>query len=1007
MRVRTKLVASCLLLSVIPMVVVGVTSIQVGKRAIVDNLGSQFQLTSRATIREVDRELYAIQQDATAWSSNPIMQKVLSRDIDALVSVKLIKLHRSYPQLAGIVVFDTRGEVIAASPPAAIGSKVVVSQYSAAFAGRRQVRDGHVDPVSHQLVVSFAFPIFAYADSHQVIGVVEVNCRLDVMYDRILPELQQLNLFQDHQRIFLLRQDGLVLMAPGGDQKLVGRMTEQQLMPAQLLGANLEQHRIYREPAGPESLVGASRSTGFKDFKGLGWSAVVMQDLQYAYRPVEQLQRNILTVGLLVIVAVVAAVLLIVRPINRAIANLGEVSKQVASGNFEMHVAYGARDEIGGLIHVFNQMIRNLKHQRAELVRKDYVDSILKTMSDALMVVSPLGEIKTANRATCELLGYTELDLLGRPLTDVLVPGEHDARDPKADAVESLAVTHAEKAYRTAAGRLIPVLYSGAAMRDSAGKLIGVVCLAQDITELKNAEHQLHVARDLAEAASKYKSAFLANMSHELRTPLNAIIGYSEMLEEEAQETAHPTFIPDLQKIQGAGKYLLKLINDILDLSKIEAGKMTLYLEEFEIAGMVNEVAATVPPLVAKNHNRLEVRCASDLGSMRADLTKVRQILFNLLSNACKFTTQGLIELSVERQPPHLLVTVRDSGVGMTPEQQTHMFEAFTQADSTTFVKYGGTGLGLAISRRFCDMMGGTLHCSSEPGQGSVFTVSLPLLVPEPGAAAAPSARVLPEAAGELVAGKTVLVIDDDALVRDLMQRSLTRAGFHVELAGDGPTGLERARRLRPNVITLDVMMPGMDGWAVLNALKADAELASIPVFMVTIVDEQHLGFALGAVEYVTKPIDWQHLDKLLHRYCEGDFDRPVLIVEDNPQTRELLQRNLAKAGWRTVEAENGRVALEKLATHSPAVILLDLIMPEMDGFEFLDALRQDKRWHALPVIVVTAREINEEDRQRLNGQVTNILRKGTYKSDDLIEQIRALMHTQAENAGATSRSDT
>ena len=1003
MRVRTKLFASCLLLSVIPMVVVGVTSIQVGKRAIVENLGSRSQLTSRATIREVDRELFAIQQDATAWSSNPIMQKLLSRDIDALVSVRLIKLHRSYPQLAGIIAFNIRGEVIAASPPAAIGSKVLVSQYREAFAGHRQVRDGHVDPLSHKLVVSFAFPIFASADLHQVIGVVEVNCRLDVMYDRILPELQQLHLFQEHQRIFLLRQDGLILMAPGGDQKLVGRMSQPQLMPAKLLGANLEQHRIYREPGGPESLVGSSRSTGFKDFKGLGWSAVVMQDLQYAYRPVERLQSNILTSGLLIIAAVVAALLFIVRPVNHAIAKLGEVSKQVASGNFDMQVTYAGRDEIGGLIGVFNQMIRNLKHQRAELVRKDYVDSILKTMSDTLMVISPQGEIKTANRATCELLGFAELELLGRPVTDVLVPGEFEVGDPNADAVESLAVTHAEKTYRTASGQLIPVLFSGAAMRDTAGNLIGVVCLAQDITNLKDAERQLHVARDLAEAASRYKSAFLANMSHELRTPLNAIIGYSEMLEEEAQETAHSTSIPDLQKIQGAGKYLLKLINDILDLSKIEAGKMTLYLEDFDIADMVNEVAATVPPLVAKNHNRLAVRCAADLGSMRADLTKVRQILFNLLSNACKFTTQGTIELTVERQPPQLLVTVRDSGVGMTPEQQAHLFEAFTQADATTFAKYGGTGLGLAISHRFCNMLGGNLYCTSEPGKGSVFTVSLPLLVPEPDAAAATAPGSLAEAAGEPVPGKTVLVIDDDATVRDLMKRSLTRAGFHVELAADGPTGLEQARRLRPSVITLDVMMPGMDGWAVLNELKADAALASIPVFMVTIVDEKRLGFALGAVEYVTKPVDWQHLDKLLHRYCDAGLDRPVMIVEDNPQTRELLQRNLAKAGWRTVEAENGRVALEKLASHSPAVVLLDLMMPEMDGFEFLAVLRQDERWHALPVIVVTAREINDQDRQRLNGQVTNILRKGTYRSDDLIEQIRALMRIEADNAAATS----
>jgi CheY-like chemotaxis protein len=289
--------------------------------------------------------------------------------------------------------------------------------------------------------------------------------------------------------------------------------------------------------------------------------------------------------------------------------------------------------------------------------------------------------------------------------------------------------------------------------------------------------------------------------------------------------------------------------------------------------------------------------------------------------------------------------------------------------------------------------MNGDLYCESEPGRGSTFTVVLPLHVADTVAAEATGRVVSSEPASDIVLGNTVLVIDDDADVRDLMKRSLTREGFHVELASDGYTGLERARKLKPNVITLDVMMPGMDGWAVLNQFKADLELSHIPVIMVTIVNEESLGFSLGAVEYVTKPIDWQRLHKLLHRYGDGHLDQPVLIVEDNLQTRELLRRNLANEGWKTVEAENGRIALETLKTISPALILLDLLMPEMDGFEFLDVLREDKRWRALPVIVITAREINEEDRMRLTGQVSQILQKGRYAPDDLIKQIRALIH--------------
>ncbi len=997
MRVRTKLLIIGLLLALVPIGIVGFVSIQVGREAIVENLGSRFKLTARATIREVDRVLFSIQQDATAWSTNPIMQEVLSRDIDARVSARLITLHRNYPQLASIKVFDTGGEVIAASPPYSIGNKVDVSQYESAYAGSRQIRDGHVDPVSNKLVVSFAFPLFAQKDVHRVIGVVEVNCRLDVLHDMILPELLQLNLFQENQRIYLLRQDGLVLMAPEGDQKLVGTIAAEHSVPADLLGTDTERFKIFKEANGVESLAGASRSNGFKEFKGLGWSAVVMQDLRYAYLPVERLQKNILTVALLVTGAVFIIVLVITRRVNHSVTGLTQAANAVARGNFDSRLAYSSGDEIGELVQTFNQMIRELKHQRAELVRKDYVDSIIKTMTDTLMVVSPQGDIKTVNRATCELLGYAEVELLGKPVTDILAEHESGSGSESAGHAESLEVTHAEKWYRTHSGELIPVLFSGSTMRDSAGNLIGVVCLAQDITELKHAEQQLQSARDIAEAANQYKSAFLANMSHELRTPLNAIIGYSEMLQEEAQGLALTAIVPDLQKIQGAGKHLLGLINDILDLSKIEAGKMPLFPEDFDIAEVILEIAATVQPLVAKNRNRLAVDCPEGVGGMRADVTKVRQTLFNLLSNACKFTEQGSIELTVERQDERVLLRVRDTGVGMTTEQQSRLFEAFVQADASTSRKYGGTGLGLAISRRFCRMMDGDLYCESEPGKGSTFTVVLPLQSSDTVVATEPTERdVAPEEAGEIVPGKTVLVIDDDANVRNLMKRSLTREGFHVELASDGYTGLERARKLKPAVITLDVMMPGMDGWLVLNELKANVELSHIPVVMVTIVDEKNLGFSLGAVEYLTKPIDWQRLATLLHRYCDGHLEQPVLIVEDNRDTRELLRRNLAHQGWDVVEAENGRIALERLETISPALILLDLMMPEMDGFEFLNVLRKDKRWHALPVIVITAREIDEEDRKRLIGQVSQIVQKGHYDPDNLIKQIRELIRIQS-----------
>ncbi len=498
------------------------------------------------------------------------------------------------------------------------------------------------------------------------------------------------------------------------------------------------------------------------------------------------------------------------------------------------------------------------------------------------------------------------------------------------------------------------------------------------------------------ELADRHKSEFLANMSHELRTPLNAIIGYSEMLQEDAADLGAEQFSEDLGRINAAGKHLLELINAVLDLSKIEAGKMELYLETFEVAGLVRDIAAVIQPLAGKNANRLEVRCPPETGTMRADLTKVRQALFNLLSNACKFTDRGTVALTVARETidgrDFMMFRVSDTGIGMTPEQLSRLFEAFSQADAATTRRYGGTGLGLALSRRLCRMMGGDVTVESAAGRGSTFTIRLPVVVPE--AAEPPAAAAEPAASDSLGIG-TVLVIDDEAAVRDLMQRFLTREGFRVVTASGGEEGLRRARELRPDAITLDVMMPGMDGWAVLSALKADADVADIPVIMLTIVDDKNLGYALGASDYLTKPIDRERLVKVLTQHRR---DRPVLVVDDDAGLRQLLRRMLEPEGFTVVEAENGRVALERLDDVRPSVILLDLMMPEMDGFEFVAEFRRHEAWRAIPIVVVTAKDLSQDDRERLNGHVQKILQKGTHGRDQLLAEVRELVGASVAN---------
>ncbi len=519
-------------------------------------------------------------------------------------------------------------------------------------------------------------------------------------------------------------------------------------------------------------------------------------------------------------------------------------------------------------------------------------------------------------------------------------------------------------------------------------------------TAVKNARllTQAEKSRTEAQEANRTKSQFLANMSHELRTPLNAIIGYSEMLQEEVRDDGNEAYAPDLGKIMGSGRYLLELINGVLDLAKIESGKMDVYLEEFDVAELVRGVEGTLQPLVRKNENTLEVAGLEALGEMRSDATKLRQILFNLLSNASKFTEGGTIRFEAERarrdEQDWLRFRITDTGIGMKPEQLARVFDEFSQADSSTTREYGGTGLGLAITKSFCGLLGGSIGAESEPGKGSSFEVELPARAPEP---AEEHAAATPHDTAE--AATSVLVIDDDPAARDLVGRYLASEGFGVLAASGGEEGLRLARERRPDIITLDVIMPHMDGWAVLAELKADPALADIPVILISMTDDRNLGSALGASEYLTKPVDWDRLGAVLRRYTDEDGDQLALVVDDEPQAREVLRRGLERAGWRVAEAENGRAALERLAETPPQLILLDLMMPEMDGFEFVAKLREKERWRSIPVLVITAKDLTAEERTRLEGRVSKILQKGSYSREDLLAEIRTLVGARADTS--------
>jgi signal transduction histidine kinase/CheY-like chemotaxis protein len=507
--------------------------------------------------------------------------------------------------------------------------------------------------------------------------------------------------------------------------------------------------------------------------------------------------------------------------------------------------------------------------------------------------------------------------------------------------------------------------------------------------ELANALAQLQERNQALVEASEHKSRFLAHMSHELRTPLNAIIGYSEMLQEDRENLGATSLVEDLRKISTSGKHLLRLINDVLDLAKIESGRMEFAQERCTVQSLIDEVATVAEPLAAKHRNRLIVESAEASGELHTDVTKLRQILLNLLSNAAKFTHSGSVSLRTRsvRDGQAIEFAVQDTGIGLTEEQLSRLFQEFSQAEASTSRRYGGTGLGLALSRKLAQALGGDITVESTPGAGSTFTAVIPRQIsfgsprrPAPVDSARPT---------DTSGAGTILVIDDDADSRDLLSRILERDGYRVVTASGGASGLELAREVRPDAITLDVIMPDIEGWTVLSRLKADPVLQGIPVLLVTIVDDGGAGFALGASNFIRKPVDPQRLLAAV----SGDVrhnPRRVLVVDDDVAARAVIRRDLKAEEVEIDEAENGAIALEYLATHKPEFILLDLAMPVMNGVQFLKRCWGSRNGQDVPIIVVTGQNLSLEDRAYFAQAAAQAVTNGGPDYSTLIEKVRA-----------------
>ena len=809
-----------------------------------------------------------------------------------------------------------------------------------------------------------------------------------------------------------------------------------------------------------DNIEGRKVLTAYAPVVPLGWLVFVELPADEAYAPLyAALQRLALVLLAALGFAVLAGMFLAGRMVG-PIQALRAGAARIGKGDLSQQIAIKTGDELEALANQFNDMAGRLQESYAGLeqkveLRTHEVQTRSRELAQSVQELRALGEVTQAVTSTLDLetvlstIVAKAVQLSGTEAGSIYVsdPTTHEFHQRATHGMSEELIAElnrqgvglGEKTIADAAAQRTPVQvadlkemppsplmnillragYRALLVVPLLGPegIIGVLVVrrkepgefpkhvidvlqtfaAQSVLAIQNANLFAEVeekSRQL-EMASQHKSQFLSNMSHELRTPLNAIIGLTEMMYTNPARFGTEKATEPLRRVNRAGNHLLGLINQVLDLSKIEAGKLELSPESVNLASLIDEVIGTARQLAEQNKNRLVVESQENLGSLTVDPMRLRQILLNLLSNACKFTKQGEVMLRARKVVDGrnwIEIAVADTGIGMTAEQQAKLFEEFTQADTSTARQYGGTGLGLAITRKLARMMGGDVTVTSQPGKGSVFTVRLP-------GSAEPLANKSTDADGNPPSTDCVLVIDDDATARELISDHLKAEGFSVVTAVGGLEGLKFAKELRPTAITLDVMMPDLDGWSVLAALRQDPELAEIPVIMITIVDEHRRGIALGAAGYLTKPIDRERLHRLIRRFRASARPTRVLLIEDDAVQRERMLGWLEPPQWIVREAANGREALNLLQEAKPDVILLDLMMPEMDGFAVVAALQREAGWRDIPVIVITSLDLDAKDRERLNSGVQSVLVKEKFRPEDLVERIRRLVHSKPARA--------
>jgi PAS domain S-box-containing protein len=643
---------------------------------------------------------------------------------------------------------------------------------------------------------------------------------------------------------------------------------------------------------------------------------------------------------------------------------------------------------VAGLAFLYQRFLAVQKKMRASV---RLLEDIFQHSNVAMKVKDKAGHILRINDVAAGLMGRPAKELLGKTVNTVAssetaeLISKHDR-----EVIEGHGVTAYEEQVNYLGGSYT-LLTRRFPITDEHNAIAGVGVMSMDITQRIHMEQELRIAKMEAESANHAKSLFLANMSHELRTPLNSIIGLSELTYEQADEREDRETAEIMQRVVNAGRHLLSLINDILDISRIESGRVELHTEVVHVRTLLESVINSMQTLAKANSNTLTLDIAPSVDMVCVDVTRLRQVILNLVGNAIKFTRNGEVRVAASCQGEHLQITVSDTGIGMTPDQLQRIFEPFEQADRSIARRFGGSGLGLTISRQLLGLMGGHIGVASDIQSGSVFTVTLPVGDIDSARPHVPSAM-----AGDIQPARgrnpVVLVVDDDPDACELVRNALKRDGIHVVSAASGEQALSLTRTLRPAVMVLDILLGDMTGWDVLAAIRADPDHSELPVILCTVTDPDQRTGVLGVVEHLTKPFDRDHLCHLVQRFVGNMKGSSLLVVDDDDFYRDSIASVLRQVGHDVDTAPSGERALTLMRDRPPDLLLLDMVMPGMDGLAVIEAMRTDPALAPVPIMLVTAADISPEISRSLYERAVLLVRKGEGDLSDVVSHVHGLL---------------